>query len=172
MVLINNLGGKMKKHMTVTAFIVKKNSILLHWHEKVKEWLPPGGHIEKNEDPIEALNREILEETGLEVIIIPTNQILNISNLEQIIPPFTIMIEDIDDPKDGKHKHIDLIYFTKITNTINNINVNTKQKWFWVSKEQLLKKSKIFNIQGKKSMPPEDVIKLGIKAIDFIKNEK
>ena len=96
--------------MTVTAFIVKKNSILLHWHEKVKEWLPPGGHIEKNEDPIEALNREILEETGLEVIIIPTNQILNISNLEQIIPPFTIMIEDIDDPKDGKHKHIDLIY--------------------------------------------------------------
>ena len=32
------------------------------------------------------------------------------------------MIEDIDDPKDGKHKHIDLIYFTKITNTINNIN--------------------------------------------------
>ena len=82
------------------------------------------------------------------------------------------MIEDIDDPKDGKHKHIDLIYFTKITNTINNINVNTKQKWFWVSKEQLLKKSKIFNIQGKKSMPPEDVIKLGIKAIDFIKNEK
>ena len=162
----------MKKHMTVTGFIVKKDSILLHWHEKVKEWLPPGGHIEKNEDPIEALNREILEETGLEVLIIPTNKILKISNLEQITPPYTIMIEDIDDPKDGIHKHIDLIYFTKIINQSNNTNINTKQKWFWVSKEELSKKSKIFDIRGKKSMPPEDVIKLGMKAIDFSNQEK
>ena len=30
-------------------------------------WLPPGGHIEVNEDPIEAVLREVLEETGLEV---------------------------------------------------------------------------------------------------------
>ena len=57
------------------------------------------------------------------------------------------------------------------SHSITDFNPNI-QKWFWVSKEQLLKKSKIFNIQGKKSMPPEDVIKLGIKAIDFIKKEK
>ena len=62
------------RHITVTGFIVNKSSTLLHWHNKVKEWLPPGGHIETNEDPVEALNREIYEETGLKIDIIKTNK--------------------------------------------------------------------------------------------------
>ena len=50
------------KHFTSTVFVVFKNKIFLHWHAKVKEWLPPGGHIELNEAPIETATRETLEE--------------------------------------------------------------------------------------------------------------
>ena len=44
----------------------------LHWH-RLGLWLPPGGHIEPNEDPIQAVLREIEEETGVEALIVPTS---------------------------------------------------------------------------------------------------
>ena len=155
------------RHITVTGFIVNKSSTLLHWHNKVKEWLPPGGHIETNEDPVEALNREIYEETGLKIDIIKTNKLLPISNLKQIVPPFAIMIEDINDPKEGPHQHIDMIYFTKLKESKNHSDFYFKNKWIWITKEQLKNKTKIANESGKKSHPPEDVIKLGLEAIEF-----
>lgn len=157
----------LKRHITVTGFIVNKSSTLLHWHNKVKEWLPPGGHIETNEDPVEALNREIYEETGLKIDIIKTNKLLPISNLKQIVPPFAIMIEDINDPKEGLHQHIDMIYFTKLKEPKNHSDFYFKNKWIWITKEQLKNKTKIANESGKKSHPPEDVIKLGLEAIEF-----
>ena len=46
----------------VDAYIVHNNSVLLILHKKLKIWLPIGGHIELNEDPDEALMREIKEE--------------------------------------------------------------------------------------------------------------
>ena len=53
------------RHFTATGFVVHEGATLLHWHPKVKMWLPPGGHIEPNEDPVEAALREIEEETGV-----------------------------------------------------------------------------------------------------------
>ena len=42
------------RHFTATGFVVHEGATLLHWHPKVKMWLPPGGHIEPNEDPVQA----------------------------------------------------------------------------------------------------------------------
>ena len=53
------------RHFTATGFVVHEGHVVLHWHHKVKAWLPPGGHINENEDPVEAVLREILEETGI-----------------------------------------------------------------------------------------------------------
>ena len=58
------MNKAMRKHFTVTGFIVHKNKVALHWHKHVKKWLPPGGHIEMDEDPISAVRREVKEETG------------------------------------------------------------------------------------------------------------
>lgn len=49
----------------VNAFIVFNNKVLLVHHPKYDKWLPMGGHVELDEDPEEALFREIEEETGL-----------------------------------------------------------------------------------------------------------
>ena len=57
----------MDRHFTATGYVVIDNSILLHFHPKVKMWLPPGGHIELNEDPNQAVIREVYEETSIEV---------------------------------------------------------------------------------------------------------
>ena len=81
------------RHFTATGFVVDSNAILLHWHPKVLAWLPPGGHIENNEDPVEAILREVLEETGLKVEILSTRDRLDFHDPVQIEPPFIIMIE-------------------------------------------------------------------------------
>ena len=60
------------RHFTATGFVVHEGATLLHWHAKVKMWLPPGGHIEANEDPVQAVLREVEEETGVKAEVVPT----------------------------------------------------------------------------------------------------
>ena len=45
----------------VTIFIVHNNRVLLVDHIHLGAWFAPGGHIELNETPDEALYREIQE---------------------------------------------------------------------------------------------------------------
>ncbi len=42
-----------------------KNNVLLVDHKKAQLWLPPGGHVEPNEDPKETVKREAQEELGI-----------------------------------------------------------------------------------------------------------
>ena len=58
------------RHFTATTFVVFKNKTLLHKHRSLDMWLPPGGHIDRDELPHIAAAREVLEETGLEVDIV------------------------------------------------------------------------------------------------------
>ena len=58
------------KHFTSTGFLVRDGKVLLVNHRKLRMWLPFGGHIEPNEDPVEALHREAREETGFEIEIV------------------------------------------------------------------------------------------------------
>lgn len=53
----------------VSYFIImdpETNEFLLVDHKKADLWLPPGGHVELNEHPMETVKREIQEELGTE----------------------------------------------------------------------------------------------------------
>lgn len=124
-----------KRHYTASGLIVKNNSVLLHYHLKIQLWLPPGGHIEENEDPIQALKREVLEETGLVIDIINTSSTVakKFQNVYSLIPPHTIFIEPISDKTKDNHEHIDFIYICKIVGgQIKN------KKWKWFTKKDIL----------------------------------
>lgn len=56
------------KHLVSYFVLVDKEAeaILLVDHKKAQLWLPTGGHVEIDEDPIEAVRRECLEELGVE----------------------------------------------------------------------------------------------------------
>ena len=43
-----------KIDFTASVYIVRDNRVLLHMHKKLNMWLPPGGHIELDEDPNQA----------------------------------------------------------------------------------------------------------------------
>lgn len=103
----------MKRHFTATGFVVDGTRTLLHWHKRLQQWMPPGGHIEADEDPVQAVLREIEEETGLVAEVIPVRERAAFKYPKQLPAPYTILVEDIPGP-DDPHKHIDMIYFCRV----------------------------------------------------------
>ena len=165
------------RHFTATGFVVHGKSTLLHWHKKVQEWLPPGGHVDPNEDPVQTTLREIKEETGFDVEIVPTHEEIEISNLEQVAAPHSIMIEDVVDKKHGEHQHIDHIYFTRLTGfdsvptnelAAQNEFADSNAGWLWASLDDLQSETPFETPSGELRTPPEDVKKLGSAAIRHI----
>ena len=156
------------RHFTATGFVINKDKVLLHWHPKVQAWLPPGGHIEENEDPVQAVLREIEEETGVIAQIVPTNSTLDIKYPSQVFSPFTIMLEDINDPNTGYHQHIDMIYFCYLSEASSGI----KDGWIWVSKEEVASGKELrYGVPPFKA-PPEDVRLLSASAFEMVEKYK
>jgi 8-oxo-dGTP pyrophosphatase MutT (NUDIX family) len=96
------------RHFTVAVFVVRDGKVLLHWHRKLGMWLPPGGHIERDELPDEAAVREVLEETGVEVELLGERR-EDVEDPVQLHRPAGVQLEYIG----PGHQHIDLIYFAR-----------------------------------------------------------
>jgi len=161
----------MIRHFTATGFVVHNNATLLHWHRKVQEWLPPGGHVDPNEDPVQTTLREIKEETGFDVEIVPTQPSIVIGNLDQVHAPHSIMIEDVVDKKHGEHQHIDHIYFTQLTGdetTATDEHPDASVGWLWATLTDLQNTTAFQTPTGENRPPPEDVLKLGTAAIQHV----
>jgi 8-oxo-dGTP pyrophosphatase MutT (NUDIX family) len=97
----------------IVAFIICQDKILLIFHSKLNKWLPVGGHIELDEDPEQALFREIKEETGLNNIkILSGKPLINSRGTKFLYTPIFLDIHNIS----KTHKHIGLTYFVKAKN--------------------------------------------------------
>ncbi len=101
-------GIQSGRHFTVAVFVVWGGKVLLHRHRKLGMWLPPGGHIERDELPDEAAAREVLEETGLRVGLVGERR-EDVEDPVQLHRPAGVQLENIG----PNHQHIDLIYFAR-----------------------------------------------------------
>ncbi len=155
----------MKRHFTATGFVVDGSRTLLHWHKRLQQWMPPGGHIEPNEDPVQAVLREIEEETGLVAAVIPIQQTTSFTYPEQLPAPYTILIEDIPGPNEP-HKHIDMIYFCRLPDGRSE-PLSADQTLRWVSKDDL-KGATALDVAGcgVSARVPDDVRELALMAIE------
>jgi len=62
---------------------------------------------------VQAALREVEEEAGVRAEVVPTGTPMHLEYPEQVHALFTIESEDIDDPVQGWHQHIDMIYVCK-----------------------------------------------------------
>ena len=119
--------------------------------------------MEINEDPVEAVLREVKEETGLLVEIINTELPIESSYPAQIPPPITIMIEDITDADGSIHQHIDFIYFCRpITDVILD------EGWIWVTQREITDRVPLKVSENLAVPPPEDVRNLSLRALSLV----
>ena len=155
----------MKRHFTATGFLVEDDRTLLHWHRRLQQWMPPGGHIEPDEDPVQAVLREVLEETGLAAEVLPTGHgALDFPYPEQVPPPYTILVEDIPGPGEP-HKHIDFIYFCRPLDGAAPAAVDDPTLR-WVDESELRANTPLGVAGCGVSVPvPEDVRQLALIAI-------
>jgi 8-oxo-dGTP pyrophosphatase MutT (NUDIX family) len=95
---------------TITAFIVNGSKrVLLVNHPRYNKWIPVGGHIELDEDPEQALFREVEEETGLDIEVLSTRPQLTSPETKFLITPNYVDVHEANPP----HKHISFTYFVK-----------------------------------------------------------
>lgn len=155
----------MKRHFTVSTFISTDGHTLLHWHRKLGMWLPPGGHIEADEDPREAALREAQEEANFPVVLLPTTEPLAYASPEQLPSPVTIMIENIPaTPIEAAHQHIDLVYFARPVAA--GLPLAPDNAWLWVSQAELETTGFVPALpEIATATIPEDVRMLGLAAI-------
>jgi 8-oxo-dGTP diphosphatase len=64
-------AGEARRAFSVAVFCRNGGEILLVRHKRLELWLPVGGEIEPGETPLEAVRRELREETGLEGVFPP-----------------------------------------------------------------------------------------------------
>ncbi len=118
----------------VSVFVVYQNRVLLVYHKKYSEWLPIGGHIELNEDPEQALYREIKEESGMRVRILTKAPSIAHDGVKPIPTPSFVDAHRIS----RTHKHIAFIYFGVSKSAKIRLHTREHREYRWFSKKDLL----------------------------------
>ncbi len=159
----------MQRHFTVTGFLSHDGRTALHWH-RLNAWLPPGGHIEPDEDPIQAVLRELLEETGIEAELLNAEPRFPHATPAQLPPPVNIGVYDLPDGDRGlreAHQHIDLIYFARPAEGQTTDLPDNGEEWRWVSEPELRDAAALHHAASDTSQAPREDVRLqGIAAIE------
>jgi 8-oxo-dGTP pyrophosphatase MutT (NUDIX family) len=158
------------RHLTATGFLVWKDRVLLHWHRKNLLWLPFGGHIEENEDPVQTVLREVEEECGVAAELIDIGPHVDLGQQRQLPPPVTILLERATDGWMW-HEHIDLIYFCRPRTDIAGLAIDRDPTMRWLSEAELESNEPVAPAVGETAAEvPLDVSRLGIAAIRAARN--
>ncbi len=121
------------------AYIVYENRVLLRMHDKYKNWLPPGGHIELDEDPNQAAIREAKKEVGLDIELKDVAYAMPaakdyLDNSRELILPRSLNRHRINE----NHKHISLGFFaTAKTDNIQQGDREISDQIHWFTATEL-----------------------------------
>jgi len=152
------------RHFVATCYVVADGATLLHEHDKLDMWLPPGGHVDRDELPHEAALRETYEETGLEPELVTERGPYDTGQVESLPRPAAFLLEDIDVHEDGRlaHQHVDFVYVGAAdSRTVDPAGRDEADAdaWRWFTPEELDAESDRF---------AEDVRRMGTRAVDIV----
>jgi 8-oxo-dGTP pyrophosphatase MutT (NUDIX family) len=125
------------------VFIIYKNKVLLRKHDKYGIWLSIGGHVELDEDPVQAAIREVREEVGLNIELVgnPKPNIAKDEGYQELLPPKYLNRHNV---KPG-HEHVCFVYFGKAHSDVVKPEKET-DVFAWFTEEEL-KTNKELNLR-------------------------
>ena len=137
--------------LTASGCLIHQHKVMLIKHKKVKFWLCPGGHIEDNELPHQAAEREFWEETGIKVKAKPFGLMESLGDTQQLPSPFSTNLHwvcrenferRIKDPRHyqlvsewskGCEKHLNFMYLVEAVGSLDfkeNVEETDGIAWF------------------------------------------
>lgn len=120
----------------VSPLIVRNGHVLLVDHKELGQWLPPGGHIELDEDSDQALLREIEEETGLaadDIEVLAERPKVGGKNQVSLWRPQWLNIHRIN----NAHRHMALYYIVRAKTGRIKLLPSEHHGVRWVSLQEL-----------------------------------
>jgi 8-oxo-dGTP pyrophosphatase MutT (NUDIX family) len=150
------------RHFVATVYVVHDGATALHRHDRLGMWLPPGGHLEREELPHEAARREVREELGLGVQLHTPRSELESPTVRSLPRPQHFLLEDID-VVDGEvgHQHVDFVYY----GTVRSRDIDPgpdeapAEAWEWFDAEAL--RARVDRLEP-------DVVAAGQRAIETV----
>lgn len=115
--------------------VVNGDAVLLRMHDKYHVWLAPGGHVELDEDMVEAALRETREETGILPKLVGDAPSTAEDDLgRELFLPRYINRHRVSDT----HEHISFIYFgTSDTRELNPAPGEKTDGFKWFTRDEL-----------------------------------
>lgn len=102
-------------------------------------WLPPGGHQEENENPLEGLIREVQEETGFDIAAYLPKSIVLDERVTALPVPDYLFEEPI--PALGnkpEHIHMDFVYVIEVPPFTPVFPETEYKDMRWIPKKELM----------------------------------
>lgn len=102
--------------LTASAFVIRDDfpepRLLLHMHKKLHVLLQPGGHVELGENPWQAIEHELREESGYTFndleLLQPKDRLRSLSGAQFHPVPVVLNTHNFD--PEGVHKHTDISF--------------------------------------------------------------
>ena len=150
------------RHFVATVYVVHDGATLLHRHDRLDMWLPPGGHVERDELPHEAAVREAREETGLDVDLVAGDREFETGTVRSLPEPEHLLLEDIN-VHDGAvgHQHVDFVFYGRATDRrlAPAEDEAPAWDWEWFGPDELASRRDRFE---------PDVVEVGRQAIETV----
>jgi 8-oxo-dGTP diphosphatase len=112
----------MEKHYTIMTLLITDETpcrALMIENRKYGCWMPPGGHQESNENPLETSIREVVEETGVDITEYLPKPVV-VDEVATVLPPPSRIVEVKIDPRGDQpaHYHLDMLYVVHVPKSL------------------------------------------------------
>jgi 8-oxo-dGTP pyrophosphatase MutT (NUDIX family) len=142
------------KCWVTTIFLVREDGrVLLTMNKNLKTWIPVGGHIDPGETPIDAIRREVAEETGFSFEFVPALQ--STEGRVEIFHPMQTQIEKV--PHHGSH--MNFVFAGRCTKWTAKSATDEEERLRWFSADELRNEELL-----------ESVRESALQAIELVRN--
>jgi 8-oxo-dGTP pyrophosphatase MutT (NUDIX family) len=150
------------RHFVATVYVVNDGATALHHHDKLDMWLPPGGHVDRDETPHGAARREVQEELGLDVDLVAHQDAIDSPTVESLPQPQHFLLEDINVHGDEVgHQHIDFVFYghAESRDITPEPGEQPAADWEWLTPADLRERADELE---------SDVVEVGQRAIESV----